>query len=115
MITKKQIYNSSEFKHLVQNNKNRANYGKIPDEYDHLVITIDLLGGLAMKHVNGSPNKALEKNRAHLDALLEAKASDTEIIKAQLKIVLSDKDLLRKTLIASGVYNKNLKLTKNYK
>jgi hypothetical protein len=43
------------------------------------------------------------------------KKSDVEIIRERLAAVMADKDLFKQTLIASGVYDKNLKLTAAYR
>lgn len=43
------------------------------------------------------------------------KRSDVEIIRERLAAVMADKDLFKQTLIASGVYDKNLKLTASYR
>lgn len=43
------------------------------------------------------------------------KKSDVEMIRERLAAVMADKDLFKQTLIASGVYDKNLKLTAAYR
>lgn len=43
------------------------------------------------------------------------KRSDIEIIRESLAAVMADKDLFKQTLIESGVYDKNLKLTAAYR
>ena len=67
-----------------------------------------------MKH-NNTFDKSLGKNKVALTAFFENKVSDTEQIKARLVAVVSDTALLKKTLLASGVYDKDFKLTKNFK
>jgi len=68
-----------------------------------------------MKENSKTPSKALGKSRIRLDNLIKNKASDTDIISARLDVVMSDTGLLKKTLIASGIYDKDLKLTKQYR
>ncbi len=41
--------------------------------------------------------------------------SDIDIIRERLSAVMSDKELYKETLIKSGVYDTNLKLTKAYR
>lgn len=60
------------------------------------------------------------KMRQNIDEMVSSIAlnnrdSDTNRIKARIKEVVSDIDLLKKTLLASGIYDKNFKLTKNFK
>ena len=68
-----------------------------------------------MKEIRNTTNKALQKSLARLDKLIKDKAPDTDIISARLDVVMSDKDLIKKALIGSGIYDKNLKLTKHYR
>lgn len=43
------------------------------------------------------------------------KRSDIDIIKTSITTVMANKELLKRTLIESGVYDKNLKLTASYR
>lgn len=58
---------------------------------------------------------ALIESRENLEHLIAIGASDTQIMKARIQTIVHDKDLQKKVLIDSGVYDKNLKLTKHYR
>ncbi len=68
-----------------------------------------------MMKKNVEQHNALIESRKYLERLIESGASDIQIMKARLKTVVHDKDLQKKVLIDSGVYDKDLKLTKHYK
>jgi hypothetical protein len=55
-------------------------------------------------------------NNATVTCVLSGrKKSDVDIIRERLSAVMADKELFKQTLIASGVYDTNLKLTKAYR
>lgn len=60
-------------------------------------------------------SKAVAKNATASCVISGRKRSDVEIIRERLAAVMADKDLFKQTLIASGVYDKNLKLTAAYR
>ncbi len=58
---------------------------------------------------------AKSKNATTVSMISGRTKSDIEIIKESIIDIMSDKESLKKTLIASGVYDKNLKLTASYR
>lgn len=59
--------------------------------------------------------KSASKNAAATCVIPGRKRSDVEIIRERLAAVMADKDLFKQTLIKSGVYDNNLKLTAAYR
>lgn len=59
--------------------------------------------------------KTAAKNATATCVIPGRKRSDVEIIRDSLATVMADKDLFRQTLIKSGVYDSNLKLTAAYR
>lgn len=59
--------------------------------------------------------KSTSKNATATCVIPGRKRSDIEIIKASITTIMSDKELLKKTLIKSGVYDNDLKLTAAYR
>jgi hypothetical protein len=59
--------------------------------------------------------KVTSKNATATCVTPRRKRSDVEIIRERLAEVMADKELFRQTLIKSGVYDDNLKLTSAYR
>jgi hypothetical protein len=59
--------------------------------------------------------KTVAKNATATCVIPGRRRSDIEIIKTSITTVMADRELLKRTLIESGVYDKNLKLTAAYR
>ena len=59
--------------------------------------------------------KDLKTKFHEVNQLIKDKAPDTEIINAQIKAVISNKELLNKVMDSTGIYDKNGNLTSNFK
>ncbi len=58
---------------------------------------------------------AAKNHFKEVNKLIKEKAPDTEIISAQIKAVVANKDLLEKVMKSTGIYDKNGNLTPKFK